>query len=56
MTRNDSVICPGCGLEFSMPLVEMVRRPHRWCDQCIELADQKLDEAVQRVVEGRVRG
>lgn len=56
MTKHDSVLCPGCGREFALPLVEMVRRQHRWCDQCIELADRKLDEAVQRVVEGRVRG
>jgi NMD protein affecting ribosome stability and mRNA decay len=54
MTRNDSVLCPGCGREFSMPLVEMVRRQHRWCDQCIELADKRLQEAIDRVVATQV--
>ena len=34
-----------------MPLVEMVRRQHRWCDACIAVADGKLQEAAQRVVE-----
>lgn len=34
-----------------MPLVEMVRRQHRWCDRCIEIADQKLQEAIERVLE-----
>lgn len=37
-----------------MPLVEMARRPHRWCDQCIELADQKLQEAIDRVMATQV--
>jgi hypothetical protein len=49
--KHDSVLCPGCGKEFTMPLVEMVRRQHRWCDECIEIADQKLQEAAERVVE-----
>jgi hypothetical protein len=48
MTKNDSVLCACCGREFTMPLVEMVRRQHRWCDACIGIADQKLQEAAQR--------
>ena len=27
-----------------MPLVEMVRRSHRWCDACKGIADGKLQE------------
>lgn len=34
-----------------MPLVEMVRRQHWWCDACIEIADRKLQEAIKRVLE-----
>lgn len=56
MTKQDSVFCPGCGGEFTMPLVEMVRRQHRWCDACIAIADEKLQEAVRRVLETTDRG
>jgi hypothetical protein len=49
--KRDSVLCPNCGREFTMPLVEMVRRTHRWCDACLELADEKLQEAAQRVAD-----
>jgi hypothetical protein len=52
MIRNDSVLCAGCGREFTMPLVEMVRRRHRWCDECLRIADQKLSEAVIRAGAG----
>jgi NMD protein affecting ribosome stability and mRNA decay len=55
MTKNDSVFCYACGREFTMPLVAMVRRQHRWCDQCVEKADRELQEAAQRVAAGRRR-
>lgn len=48
MTKNDSVLCAACGREFTMPLVGMVRRRHRWCSQCTEKADRELQEAVRR--------
>lgn len=48
MTKNDSVLCYCCGREFTLALVEMVRRQHRWCDRCIEKADRELQEAAQR--------
>lgn len=48
MTKNDSVLCACCGREFTMPLVAMVRRQHRWCDGCTEKADRELREAAQR--------
>jgi hypothetical protein len=56
MRKQDSVLCPGCGGEFTMPLVEMVRRQHRWCDACIAIADEELKEAVRRVLETTDRG
>ena len=52
MTKNDSVFCASCGREFTMPLVEMVRRQHRWCDSCIGIADQRLSEALIRSTAG----
>jgi hypothetical protein len=52
MTKNDSVLCACCGREFTMPLVEMVRRQHRWCDSCIGFADQRLSEALIRSTVG----
>ena len=51
MTKNDSVLCACCGREFTMPLVDMVRRQHRWCGLCIGIADEKLQEAAQRAAE-----
>ena len=51
MTKNDSVLCACCGREFTMTLVEMVRRQHRWCDSCIEIADRELQKAAQRAAE-----
>jgi hypothetical protein len=35
-----------------MPLVEMVRRQHRWGDSCIGFADQRLSEALIRSTVG----
>jgi hypothetical protein len=51
MTKNDSVFCAACGREFALPLVAMVRRKHRWCTECEEKADRKLQEAAQRAAE-----
>jgi hypothetical protein len=51
VTKNDSVLCACCGREFTMPLVEMVRRQHRWCDSCIGIADRALQEAAERAAE-----
>ena len=51
MTKNDSVLCACCGREFTMPLVEMVRRQHRWCDSCVELANKKLQETIRKASE-----
>ncbi len=48
LVRPDSVICPACSREFTMPLVEMVRRRHPWCCKCVEIADRELFKAAHR--------
>ena len=52
--KRDSVICPSCGAEFELALVEMVRRKHPWCESCIEHADRELQEAARRARESEL--
>lgn len=47
--KPQTVLCPNCGNEWNIPLLSLVRRRWPlWCPACVQTADARLIEAMQR--------